>query len=157
MVSVGSQPGEVVLKSERMTSSDNLSAELLLMQLLIEGRMIKMGKGKFFASAAIGAAVGGAIALFDRQTRVEMKEWAIYLFEMAKDPENLSASSKEIVNRAKETAQQISDDVSYIRGKVDNLKDLTPEVKDLVDETKSTFLPEGADAADTAEEKPVTH
>ncbi|KMY53075.1 MULTISPECIES: hypothetical protein [Bacillaceae] len=113
-----------------------------------------MGKGKFFTKVAIGAAIGGAIALLDRQTRAEMKEWAVYLFEMAKDPENLSASSREIMNRAKETAQQISEDVSYIRGKVDSLRDLTPEVKDLVDETKSTFLPEGESTAGGAS---VTH
>ncbi|MEK4031086.1 hypothetical protein MKZ02_21510 [Pseudobacillus sp. FSL P4-0506] len=116
-----------------------------------------MGKGKFFTKVGIGAAIGGAIALMDRQTREEMKEWAIYLFEMAKDPESLSASSKEIVNRAKETAQQISEDVSYIRGKVDSLRDLTPEVKDLVDETKSTFLPDEESASGAAGKTSVTH
>ncbi len=80
-----------------------------------------MGKANFFTKAAIGAAIGGGIALMDRQTRQEMKEWAIYLFEMAKDPQNLSESSKEIANRAKSTAQQISQDVKYIRNKVGDL------------------------------------
>ncbi|GLY11539.1 YtxH domain-containing protein [Bacillus badius] len=116
-----------------------------------------MGKGKFFAKAAIGAVIGGAVALMDRQTREEMKEWAVYLFEMAKNPESLSASSKEIISRAKETAQQISEDVSYIRDKVDNLRGLTPEVKELVDETKSTFLPDEENTAGAAGETSVTH
>ncbi|KAB7704157.1 hypothetical protein F9802_18810 [Bacillus aerolatus] len=114
-----------------------------------------MGKCKFFTKMAIGAAVGGAIALTDRQTRAEMKEWAVYLFEMAKDPEGLSASSKEIINRAKDTAQQITEDVSYIREKVDSLKDLTPNVKELVDETKSTFLPGEENTASATDQTSV--
>ncbi|OXS78095.1 hypothetical protein [Domibacillus enclensis] len=111
-----------------------------------------MGKSKFFASVAAGAAVGGVIALLDRGTRQEMSSWASYLIALAKDPDQLTASSRELIDRATETAQKINEDVSFIKGKVDNLKDLTPEVKDLVDETKSTFAPQGQNPAASAEQ-----
>ncbi|MFK2826150.1 hypothetical protein QYG89_10785 [Bacillus sp. B190/17] len=109
-----------------------------------------MGKGKFFAKAAIGAVIGGAIALTDRQTRAEMKEWAVYLFDMLKDPEKLSASSKEIINQAREMVQKATEDVNFIYEKVDSLKELTPSVKELVDETKTTFLPHEEDTSSAA-------
>lgn len=110
-----------------------------------------MGKSKFFVSVAAGAAVGGVIALLDRGTRQEMSSWASYLIALAKDPEQLTSSSRELIDRATETAQKINEDVSFIKGKVDNLKELTPEVKDLVDETKSTFAPQGQNPAASAE------
>jgi gas vesicle protein len=106
-----------------------------------------MGKSKFFISVAAGAAVGGVIALLDRNTRNEMSSWAQYLVALAKDPEQLTTSSKELINRATTTAQKINEDVSFIKDKVDNLKELTPEVKELVDETKTTFVPQGQNPA----------
>ncbi|MCI2254854.1 hypothetical protein RG959_18650 [Domibacillus sp. 8LH] len=101
-----------------------------------------MGKGKFFISVAAGAAIGGAIALLDSRTRQEMASWTSYVIALAKDPEQLTTSSRELIDRATETAQKINEDVSFIKGKVDDLKELTPEVKDLVEETKSTFVPQ---------------
>jgi methyl-accepting chemotaxis protein len=101
-----------------------------------------MGKSKFFVSVAAGAAIGGAIALLDSRTRQEMSSWASYVIALAKDPEQLTNSSRELIDRATETAHKINEDVSFIKGKVDDLKELTPEVKELVEETKSTFVPE---------------
>ncbi|WP_046181095.1 YtxH domain-containing protein [Domibacillus tundrae] len=101
-----------------------------------------MGKSKFFVSVAAGAAIGGTIALLDRGTRQAMSSWASYIMALAKDPEQLTESSRELIDRATETAQKINEDVSFIKGKVDDLKELTPEVKDLVQETKSTFVPD---------------
>lgn len=110
-----------------------------------------MGKSKFFVSAAIGAAVGGVIALLDQDTRNEMSSWAKYLVALAKDPEQLTASSRELIDRATTTAQKINEDVSFIKDKVDNLKELTPEVKELVNETKTTFIPQGQNPAASAD------
>ncbi|OMP68136.1 hypothetical protein [Domibacillus epiphyticus] len=110
-----------------------------------------MGKSKFFVSVLAGAAAGGALALLDKSTRSEMSSWAKYLIALAKDPEQLTASSRELIDRATETARQINEDVSFIKGKVDNLKDLTPQVKDLVDETKTTFAPQGQNPAASAD------
>ncbi|MGG3448653.1 hypothetical protein [Domibacillus aminovorans] len=110
-----------------------------------------MGKSKFFVSVAVGAAVGGVIALLDRNTRNEMSSWAQYLVALAKDPEQLTASSRELIDRATTTAQKINEDVAFIKDKVDNLKELTPEVKELVNETKTTFLPEGQNPAASAD------
>ncbi|MBM7650222.1 uncharacterized protein YoxC [Bacillus ectoiniformans] len=111
-----------------------------------------MGKAKFFIGMAVGAVVGGGLTLTDRQTREEMKEWGKYLADLAKDPDQLKSTTMELVNRAKSTAEQVNEDVNFIREKVDSLKELTPEVKSLVSETKGTFLPDqGQDTSVTNE------
>ncbi|HZG73349.1 MAG TPA: hypothetical protein VEY51_17575 [Chondromyces sp.] len=102
-----------------------------------------MGKRKFFIAVAMGAFAGGVVSMLDKNTRGEMKEWGKYLLDLAQDPDRLQSSSKELMDRAKQTAQQISEDVAYIKNKVDDLKGRTPDVKELVEETKETFLPEG--------------
>lgn len=100
-----------------------------------------MGKSKFFSSVALGALAGGALSLLDRDTRREMASWSNYLIAIAKDPERLTAQSRELIDRATETAQKINEDVSFIKGKVDSLRELSPEVKELVTETKTAFVP----------------
>ncbi len=110
-----------------------------------------MGKSKFFVSVVTGATIGGALALLNPETRRDVSAWAKYIIALAKDPEQLTASSRELIDRATETAQKINEDVSFIKGKVDDLKELTPEVKDLVDETKQTFTPQEQNPAASAD------
>ncbi|PAQ15583.1 hypothetical protein CD798_05795 [Bacillaceae bacterium SAOS 7] len=99
-----------------------------------------MGKVKFVAGVVIGAVIGGAISLTDRKTREEMNAWGKHVCELVKNREQLMDSSKEIINLAKETYEQVNEDIGFIRDKVSSLTELTPQVKELVKETKTTFL-----------------
>ncbi|OZI10860.1 hypothetical protein CEW92_14915 [Bacillaceae bacterium SAS-127] len=99
-----------------------------------------MGKVKFVAGVVIGAVIGGAISLTDRKTREEMNAWGKQACELVKNREQLMDSSKEIINLAKETYEQVNEDIGFIRDKVSSLTELTPQVKELMEETKTTFL-----------------
>lgn len=100
-----------------------------------------MGKGRFFVSVTAGAAIGATLALMDAGTRREMGIWGKYLLSLAQDPEQLTSSSRELIDRATTTAHKINEDVSFIKEKVDDLKDLKPEIQEIVSETKETISP----------------
>jgi gas vesicle protein len=106
-----------------------------------------MGKNKFFIGMFIGAAAGAAVSLLDRSTRSEMSKVYKYVVHIAKDPNRIISSSKELYDKAKETVKQVREDVGFIRNKVEELRDLTPQVKELITEAKDTFKPEKEEAS----------
>lgn len=95
----------------------------------------KLLKGLF-----VGAAVGMAIALVDKQTRktaIEKgKEAADCVKYCAENPEVVSAFVKEKMEEVKVSLKTISDDLSFMNEKVKELRELTPQVLDFIDETR---------------------
>ncbi len=102
-----------------------------------------MGSNKFFKGVMFGALAGGLLSLLDRTTRQEvgssLKSSGQYISSYSKNPQQLVDSSKQVYEKLRATADQVSKDIQFISEKVDEIKGMTPQVKEMIEETKDTF------------------
>ncbi len=102
-----------------------------------------MGKNKFLTGVILGAAVGGLLTLFDKQTREDVvrssKKSGEYISKYARDPKLLMETSKEIYSKIQTTASQVGDDIRFINHKLEEIKEVTPQVKEMIEDTKDNF------------------
>ncbi|OIK15818.1 hypothetical protein BIV60_07545 [Bacillus sp. MUM 116] len=100
-------------------------------------------RNQFWKGMLLGAVAGGAISLFDKDTREIMKEHVLKVSNkglyIVKHPKEIAGQIKETAIRIKETVEDVSEDISFITDKVDELRELTPKVTDIVKETKEAF------------------
>ncbi|OLS33655.1 YtxH domain-containing protein [Bacillus sp. MRMR6] len=97
----------------------------------------------FWKGMLYGAIAGGALSLLDKQTRQIMKENVQKAYNqvsyVVRHPDEITAQVKGTAEKIRDAVEQVSEDISYITGKVDELRELTPQVKGIVKETKETF------------------
>ncbi|PFG03627.1 hypothetical protein [Bacillus sp. es.034] len=102
-----------------------------------------MGRNKFYKGVMLGAVAGGILSLLDRSTRQEvgstLKNSGQYISTYSKNPQSLLQTSKEVYEKLRMTADQVSRDIHFISEKVDEIKGMTPQVKEIIEETKETF------------------
>jgi gas vesicle protein len=118
-----------------------------------KGELKMTSKNQFWKGMLYGAIAGGALSLLDRQTRQIMKENVQKAYTqvsyVVRHPDEISAQVKGTAEKIRNAVEQVSEDISYITGKVDELRELTPQVKGIVKETKETFSKaEGTDLID---------
>ncbi|XJZ27890.1 YtxH domain-containing protein [Bacillota bacterium Lsc_1132] len=98
---------------------------------------------KFWKGMFVGALVGGALSLLDKETRAAMKEnWqkaAHGAAVVVKNPKKVTNQIKETVQKVRTTVEQVGEDLAFIAEKVEELKETTPQVTKLLKETKDTF------------------
>lgn len=98
---------------------------------------------KFWKGMLWGAIAGGAISLLDKQTRTIMKEncakAAKNVSYAIKNPDEISNQLKEKALRFKAAVEEVSEDISYISSKVEEIRDTTPQVAKMLKDTKNTF------------------
>jgi gas vesicle protein len=103
-----------------------------------------MVRNLFLKGIVYGAIAGGALSLLDKQTRqamkVNVKKAYSQVSYVVRHPGEITENVKETADKIRNTIEQVSEDISYIAGKVDELRELTPQVKERVMETKSTFF-----------------
>lgn len=103
-----------------------------------------MSSSKFWKGVILGAIAGGALSLFDRKTRMSVKEniqcTSEKLAYFAKHPQETIDTVKETSRRIRSTVEEVGAEVSFIAEKIDELKELTPQVADLVKDTKDAFF-----------------
>lgn len=109
-----------------------------------------MSKNQFWKGMLYGAIAGGALSLFDKDTRHIMKKNVSKVYQqvsyIVRHPGEISDQVKETAEKLKTTFEQVSEDIYYITGKVDELRELTPQVKEIVKDTKDTFSKNDDDA-----------
>nr|WP_255723631.1 YtxH domain-containing protein [Sporosarcina sp. ACRSL] len=92
----------------------------------------------------LGAILGGAVSMFDRSTRYQVKRKTSAMIEQvgyySKNPDVLKEKLQQQKDKYVSLYEQISGDAAYIKSQVDELKTLTPQVKELVVETKEAFV-----------------
>jgi gas vesicle protein len=110
---------------------------------LIEGEFKMTEKNQFWRGMLIGALAGGAISLLDKHTRETMKENVLKTSKqvtyIVKNPGEVVDKVKGTAEKIRTTFEQMSEDITYIADKVDELRELTPQVTELIKETKDTF------------------
>ncbi|MCA1055935.1 YtxH domain-containing protein [Rossellomorea aquimaris] len=102
-----------------------------------------MGKSKFFKGVLYGAVAGGLLTLLDKSTRDEvgttLKNSGDTITKYSKNPKLLADTSKDVYEKLRTTADQVSKDIQFITEKVNIIKGMTPQVKEMIEETKETF------------------
>ncbi|MFP7735683.1 YtxH domain-containing protein [Priestia aryabhattai] len=104
-----------------------------------------MGKrNKLVEGIVIGAIIGGAISLFDKETRNSVIQGSKKLKDktttLIQHPELVTDTVKEKYETIRTTIEQVSEDVSFVAGKVEKLKETTPQVMEIVNDTKEAFV-----------------
>lgn len=108
-----------------------------------------MGINKFWKGIVIGAIAGGAISMLDKETRQSVLEGvkqgtkeATYLIT---HPSETAEKVREKTQKLRATVEQVSEDVSFIAEKVEELREVTPAVVGIVNDTKEAFMNEEDD------------
>lgn len=118
-----------------------------------------MGENKFRKYVILGALLGAAVSLLDRNTReqVSRKTRAIVsdIGYYSRHPDSLRWKLKEKKEKYQSVYDQLSEDVTYIKQQVEELKVLTPQVKDLVVNTKEAFVDSKDEYKSIVNETPV--
>ena len=104
-----------------------------------------MGKrNKLVEGIVIGAIIGGAVSLFDKETRSSVIHGSKKLKDktttLIQHPELVTDTVKEKYETIRTTIEQVSEDVSFVAGKVEKLKETTPQVMEIVNDTKEAFV-----------------
>ncbi|MCM3186178.1 YtxH domain-containing protein [Priestia megaterium] len=104
-----------------------------------------MGKrNKLVEGIVIGAIIGGAVSLFDKETRSSVIQGSKKLKDktttIIQHPELVTDTVKETYETIRTTIEQVSEDVSFVAGKVEKLKETTPQVMEIVNDTKEAFV-----------------
>jgi gas vesicle protein len=106
-------------------------------------RVKTLGNNKFLKGVMLGAVAGGLLSLLDKTTRQEvgvtLKNSGTNISKYSKNPKMLAETSKDVYEKLRTTADQVSKDIQFISEKVNEIKDMTPQVKEMIEETKETF------------------
>ena len=98
----------------------------------------KLGKFIFF-----GALAGGLISLCDRTTREQVKsksrKFVSDVRYYSRNPDLVKLMIQKKTEKYQSIYEQVANDASYFKGKIDELKELSPQVKELVVDTKDAF------------------
>lgn len=100
-------------------------------------------KNRLLDGMLIGALVGGAIALLDKNTRTTFihngKCVGGKLKYAVQNPQEVADAVRLRIETVKSTVDDVSRDIDYLRLKVNQLKETTPQVLDIVNETKEVI------------------
>ncbi|MFC4410179.1 hypothetical protein ACFOZY_06960 [Chungangia koreensis] len=102
-----------------------------------------MNQSKLGKYMMYGAIAGACISLFDRRTREDLmrrtKSLSADVKFYSKNPDILKWKMQDRTEQLKSVYGQVTNDISYVQEKVQEMKDLTPQVKNLVMDTKDAF------------------
>lgn len=103
-----------------------------------------MSQNKLMTGILVGAAIGAIVSLLDRNTREDVINTSRKASENAKyyanNKDELRTAFKEQADRAQNLYSRISEDASYVGGKVEQIKQLVPEVKEVAMDAKAAVV-----------------
>lgn len=102
-----------------------------------------MGINKFGKYILMGALAGAIVSLCDKSTREQVFKKSKGIVSdirfYAKNPDVVKSKVEEKSEKYKSIYEQISNDATYLKEKVQELKQLSPQVVELVVDTKDAF------------------
>ncbi|WAA08993.1 YtxH domain-containing protein [Fervidibacillus albus] len=105
-----------------------------------------MATGKFLKGIVYGALIGGAIALFDKQTREGVfskgKEIGDDVKELLTHPREKFQRFQDKVTFIKQSIEDMNDDLQFIMKQATQIKELGEETVQIIEETKEVFQKE---------------
>jgi len=116
---------------------------------MLEGEVKMTKKNQFWKGMLLGAIAGGVLSLLDKDTREAMKEnvkrTSGKVGYIVRHPDEISEKVKGTAAKLKSTFETVSEDISFITEKVEELRELTPQVTEILKETKDTFIDNNED------------
>lgn len=111
-----------------------------------------MSKRKLWSNILIGAAIGAAVSLLDKQTRDSVmengKRAAGKTKEFLQNPGIVVDKVNEKVENFRATIEQAREEYEYFAEKVNELRETTPQLIEMVKETKEAFVKEDDEKKD---------
>lgn len=108
-----------------------------------------MSSRKFWKGILLGAIAGGAISLLDRETRqtvlANCQETGSKVAHYVKHPQEAVRCVKDSTRRIRTTIEDMSEEISFIAEKVEELREITPQVTDIIKDTKEVLLDDHSD------------
>jgi gas vesicle protein len=92
-------------------------------------------RNKLWKGIIIGAAIGASISLLDQETRKMLVENGKRVKNKLKDPVHIAKNVNRHVHKCRQSLEQLSEDISFIAGKIKEINEKTPEVIEFVKET----------------------
>ena len=106
-----------------------------------------MGSNKLSRGIFLGAILGGAVSLLDRETRKQTfdaaRKSSQTLTYYTSHPKELAERTKSKVEKIKATVEQVQEDFEFLSSKFEEVKEMTPQLKNILNETKETFETSG--------------
>jgi gas vesicle protein len=100
-------------------------------------------RNKMVEGMVIGAAIGAAISLLDKETREQFlhtsKRVSKKAVEVMKNPQRYTDLVKDQFNTVRTTVEQVAEDVRIVTSKVNEIVETTPEIVEAVKETKDVI------------------
>ncbi|MCH1624246.1 YtxH domain-containing protein [Fredinandcohnia quinoae] len=100
-------------------------------------------RNKMVESMLIGAVIGAAVSLFDKETRETFvhnsKRVGQKTVDVLKHPGVYTNRLKEQFNTIRTTVEQVTEDVRFVTGKVNELTETTPQIIDILKDTKDAL------------------
>ena len=108
-------------------------------------------KNRLMQGILIGALAGAAVSLLNRDTRETVLDSSKSCMAKSKsifsNPEKVIDNLKDKSSQLRTSIESISEDVSFISGKVQELKEIPPQVASVVKETKEALAEDGSNQA----------
>lgn len=103
-----------------------------------------MSQNKLMTGLLVGAAIGIIVSLFDRNTRNDVMQKSKRVSDQTKyyasHKDELKSAVQQQATKFQNLYERVSEDASYVGGKVNELKELTPQVKEMAMDTKEAFI-----------------
>ncbi|WP_077620619.1 YtxH domain-containing protein [Bacillus sinesaloumensis] len=100
-------------------------------------------RNKMVEGMVIGAVVGAAISLIDKETREQFlhtsKRVSKKALDVMKNPQGYTELVKDQFNAVRTTVEQVAEDVRIVTSKVNEIVETTPEIVEAVKETKDVI------------------
>ncbi|WP_010677803.1 YtxH domain-containing protein [Bacillus timonensis] len=100
-------------------------------------------RNKMVEGMVIGAVLGAAISLVDKETREQFlhtsKRVGKKCVDVMKNPQGYTELVKDQFNVVRSTIEQVAEDVRIVTSKVNEIVETTPEIVETVKETKNTI------------------
>lgn len=100
-------------------------------------------ENKLLTGILVGALVGAAVSLFDKQTRQDViassQKVSSKMKEYIEQPSTFTKEVKQKIDDVKDTVHEVSEDLAFLNDKVNELKETTPQVVKMIQETRDRF------------------
>ncbi|WP_078382134.1 YtxH domain-containing protein [Sutcliffiella halmapala] len=100
-------------------------------------------RNKMFEGMLIGALVGAAISLLDKETRTNFihngKQVGGKIKYVVQHPQEITDAVRQQIQNVKTTVDDVSRDMDYLRVKINELRETTPQVLEIVQDTKEVI------------------
>lgn len=120
-----------------------MSEDVRKRQIKWTGEVTMGNRNKLVDGMLIGALIGGAISLLDKNTRTTVihngKCVGGKLKYAIQHPQEIADSVRNQIESVRTTVEDVSKDIDYLRSKVIELKETTPQMLEIVSETKDVI------------------